>query len=70
MLAEVYDKAMTTRARFTSADVTRAVKGAMAAGLTPTRIEIDRKGSIVLLFGEDEQDDDISKYIGKGVTLE
>jgi hypothetical protein len=40
--------------RFTQADVTRAVKGAVAAGVAVQRVEIDRDGRVVLVFGADD----------------
>jgi hypothetical protein len=46
--------------KFTQADVSRAVRGAINAGLQPTRIEIDADGKIVVFFGaapETEADD-------------
>ena len=36
---------------FRQSDVTRAVKGAVAAGATVSRIEIDKDGKIVVLIG-------------------
>lgn len=39
---------MTARAKFTKAEVTRAVKGVQAAGMTVTRIEIEPDGRIVV----------------------
>ena len=39
---------MTAAARFKQADVTRAAKGAKAAGIRIGRIEIDARGSIVI----------------------
>ncbi len=42
---------MTVAARFKQVDVTRAVKGAQAAGLRPTGMEIDPNGKIILIFG-------------------
>ena len=57
---------MTRRPRFTQADVTRAIKAVVDIGLTPTRIEIDREGTIALFFDESaDLDDDVSKYIGR-----
>jgi hypothetical protein len=44
--------------RFKQSDVTRAVKGAIAAGLDVVRIEIDHAGRIVILTagaGAEEQ---------------
>lgn len=56
---------MTKRARFTQADVTRAIKAVTDIGLTPTRIEIDREGTIALFFGDQPAPyEDITKYIG------
>lgn len=40
---------MTARAKFTQADVKRAVVGATAAGLGIQKIEIDRDGKIVIV---------------------
>lgn len=37
---------------FRQADVTRAIKGAVAAGLAPSRAEIDAQGKIVLDLGK------------------
>ena len=43
-----------TRARtpFRQADISRAVKGATAAGLVIGRVEIDQDGKIVVVSGE------------------
>ena len=41
---------MTAPARFTQADVTRAIKGATAAGLRVGSVEIDINGKIVVLI--------------------
>jgi len=43
-----------TRARtpFRQADISRAVKGATAAGLVIGRVEIDQDGKIVIVSGE------------------
>ncbi len=38
--------------RFNQADLTRAVKGATAAGMKVARIEIDADGKIVLVSGD------------------
>lgn len=40
---------MTAAARFKQSDVTRAVKGATAAGLRVGRVEIDIHGKIVIM---------------------
>lgn len=37
---------------FKQADVTKAVKGAVAAGIEVARVEIDRDGKIVLIAGQ------------------
>lgn len=39
---------MTAKAKFTKADVTRAIKGVQAAGMTITRVEIEPDGRIVV----------------------
>ncbi len=39
--------------RFRQADVTRALKGARAAGMRPTRAEITAEGRIVLSFDQE-----------------
>lgn len=44
---------MTAAARFTQSDITRAIKGARAAGVHEGRIELDRDGKIVIIFGPD-----------------
>jgi hypothetical protein len=43
---------MARRQGFKQGDVTRALKGAVAAGLKPSRVEIDAAGRIVLDFGQ------------------
>ena len=43
---------MRKRQMFTQAAVTRAVKGAVAAGLDPTRVEIAPDGRIILTLGK------------------
>lgn len=40
---------MTARAKFTQANVKRAVMGALSAGLGIQKIEIDRDGKIVII---------------------
>jgi hypothetical protein len=42
---------MTAQARFTQADLKRAVAGVVAAGQAIARIEIDREGKIVIIPG-------------------
>lgn len=41
------------RQSFKQADVSRALKGALAAGLKPSRAEITAEGKIVMSFGAD-----------------
>jgi len=36
-------------------DVTRAVRGVMAAGATPTRVEIDPDGRLVIIVTDEKQ---------------
>jgi hypothetical protein len=43
---------MTRAAAFTQTDITKVLRGARSAGETVTRIEIDREGKIVALFGK------------------
>jgi hypothetical protein len=43
---------MTERARFRQADVTRALKGAVAAGFAAPRLIIHSDGTIELITGE------------------
>lgn len=42
---------MTAQARFTQADLKRAVAGVVSAGQAIARIEIDREGKIVIIPG-------------------
>lgn len=58
---------MTQRVRFTQADVTRAVKGVLAAGLTPERIEIGPDGAIIIQLDEeaDPPEKPLSAYINR-----
>lgn len=39
-------------ARFKTSDITRAFKGALAAGVERPRVEVDPNGKIVVLFDE------------------
>ncbi|MFI3903737.1 hypothetical protein [Ochrobactrum sp. S1502_03] len=39
---------------FKQADVTRAIKGAIAAGLKVTRAEVDQTGKIIVLASEEK----------------
>ncbi len=41
------------RTRFHQGDISRAVKGATAAGLSVAKIEIDQDGKIVIVSAED-----------------
>lgn len=40
------------RPRFQQRDVTRAIRGAMAGGVRPSRAEIDPNGKIILVFAD------------------
>lgn len=40
---------MTARARFTQSDIKRAMAGAIAAGVTAPKIEIDPTGKIIII---------------------
>ena len=44
-------------ARFTQGDLTKAIKGARAAGFEPRRIVIDINGQIILSSSQTENDD-------------
>jgi hypothetical protein len=46
------------RAGFTQANVSRAAKGAMAAGLNVIRVEIDAFGKIVVVCGDASASED------------
>ena len=48
--------------RFRQVDLTRALKGAVAAGIEVKRISIDAKGTIVLVIDAEKQDSDLSEY--------
>lgn len=48
---------MTARATFRQADVARAVRGVVAAGVKVARIEIDRAGKIIV-YAESAANDD------------
>jgi hypothetical protein len=45
---------MNMRIPFKQIDVTRAAKGALAAGLEVGRVEIDHEGKIVVVVGKSE----------------
>lgn len=54
-----------TAARFTQADVTRALKGAAVAGFDVGRVEISPDGRIVVFpagLPADDVDDDLRKF--------
>ena len=55
---------MTVAARFTKADMKRAVSGVVAAGLPIRKIEIDPNGKIVILTGHPKirPDEDNSEW--------
>jgi len=44
------------RSRFTQADVTRAAKGAVAAGLRVVRLEIDQTGKLAVFTSAEPED--------------
>ncbi len=48
---------------FTQFDLVRAIKGARAAGMEPTRVTITSEGNIELIFGEIIKDDDTNREI-------
>jgi hypothetical protein len=41
---------------FRQTDVARAIKGAVAAGLTVQRVEVDKAGKIIVVVGEAGKD--------------
>ena len=45
---------MTAKARFKQADLERALKGVMAAGLKISRLEINEDGSFQIVINNDE----------------
>lgn len=47
---------MTKPAVFTQGDISKLLKGAAAAGMTVTRVEIDRTGKIVAQIGKADDD--------------
>jgi hypothetical protein len=52
---------MTVAARFTKADMKRAVSGVIAAGVPVRKVEVDPNGKIVILIGlpnQGQEDDD------------
>lgn len=55
---------MTARAKFTQSDVTRAIKGAKAAGEKVQRFEIDATGKIVIYTDRAANDDGPSDWDG------
>jgi hypothetical protein len=47
---------------FKQGDVTKALKGAVNAGLSVQRVEIDREGKIVLIAGRPGQPDEVNEW--------
>jgi hypothetical protein len=47
---------------FRQTDLTRALKGARAAGIEISRVEIDRDGRIVVVVAKREKDSGIVEY--------
>ena len=45
------------KTRFTEADIRRATKGAVAAGLDIARVEIDGEGKVVIFTGKSDEKD-------------
>jgi hypothetical protein len=58
---------MSRPAPFTQADVKRAVKGAVAAGINVARVEVDKHGKIVVIAGKPGEDapTDLDMWLGK-----
>lgn len=48
------------RTRFTQAEITRAAKGAVAAGLSVERVEIDAEGKVVIYTSGERDDCDMT----------
>jgi hypothetical protein len=48
---------MTKPAAFTQGDISKVLKGAIAAGLTVSSVTVDAAGKIVAQFGNPENDD-------------
>jgi hypothetical protein len=55
---------VSARARFSSADLTRAVKAAEKAGVCVGRIRIEPDGSIEIVAGEPEKGDNTNWFAG------
>jgi hypothetical protein len=55
---------MTRAARFSQADLTRAVKAAEKAGLSVARVRIAPDGSIELVAGAPEEQDNTNWFAG------
>jgi len=49
---------MTAPAKFTQSDITRAIKGAKAAGVAAPKVEIDPNGKIVIYTESRAANDD------------
>lgn len=60
---------MTARAKFTAVDVTRAIKGAKAAGLAIERVEIEPSGKITIITSaapEPRRDNPLDRLLLRG----
>lgn len=62
---------------FAQRDVTRALRGAVAAGVTVKRVEINSEGTIVVVIGESakeaeeqELDREVAEFIARHERLE
>jgi hypothetical protein len=55
---------MTARARFSQADLTRAVRAAEKAGLSVGRVRIEPSGAIEIVAGEGEKVDSSNWFAG------
>lgn len=53
---------MNRKAKFTQADVTRAVKGAVQGGLPISRVEVDQDGRIIILAGSPKKLDACNEW--------
>jgi hypothetical protein len=56
--------AVTRPARFTSADISRAVRAAEKCGLSVARVRVEPNGAIEIVAGEPDRADNVSWFAG------